>query len=224
MSKELEQVLKAVEGVLTMASHQVQKEMERKRQEPNGGTVDPFGELSRKLFQGIQEAQQKPSQGSVAQGVEDVVSAIFSRLAPQEEKPQQSTHAEATSEQTSSILERVKQNLEVNGFSVQEGAEADTLDVYADGEKLLFIELEVNNTLRIQVAKDPSLNASQFKPLIARLKADLQTALTIDAADEDFLPLSIQLAEAIQKQKDVEAKVRHKEMLIRNAIYFLKQN
>lgn len=245
MSKELEQVFKTLNGIAKMVEGQVKQKRETQFQEqpqqpdflryllkevsdglkenPSSGLEDllktvisgqnPESTREPKTEASNQQTTQPPS-------FDELLSAIFSGIAPQMSESQPEVRKEQTVHST--VLHHVKQLLEEHGFDVQYGEGLHVLDVKADGEVIAIIRLDENRHMTLEKAFNPSQDFDVLhNQAVARLKADLKTALTIEADDKEVLRLSTELAVAIKKREEFQSVLNHKMMLFKKVITIL---
>lgn len=250
MSKELEQVFKTLNGIAKMVEGQVKQKSDTQPQgqpeQPEQPQQPDFLRyLLKEVSDGLKEnpsarledllktviSVQKPEstretkteafnqQTTQSPSFDELLSAIFSGIAPQTSESQSQKRPEQTVE--SDVLFDVKRRLEHHGFDVQQGRGKHVLEVKADGEVIAMILLAEGGRLCVKEEFNSSLEFSEHTQLIARLKADLKTALTIGADDKEVIRLSTELAVAIEKHLEMKAVLNHKIMLYEKLLMIL---
>ncbi|AJD93697.1 hypothetical protein JMA_43800 (plasmid) [Jeotgalibacillus malaysiensis] len=244
MSKELEQVFKTLNGIAKMVEGQVKQKRDTQSQE-QPQQPDFLGYLLKEVSDGLKEnpsarledllktviSGQKPEStretktetsnqhATQPPSFDELLSAILLGIAPQMSESQPQKQPEQTVE--SDVLFDVKQRLEHHGFDVQQGRGQHVLDVKADGEVIAMIRLAEGGQLYVNETFNPSLEFSEHSQIVARLKADLKTALTIGADDKEVLRLSAELEFAIKKQDEMKSVLNHKIMLYEKVLMIL---
>lgn len=250
MSKELEQVFKTLNGIAKMVEEQVKQKSDTQpqgqpKQPEQPQQPDFLRYLLKEVSDGLKEnpsarledllktviSVQKPEstretkteafnqQTTQSPSFDELLSAILSGIAPQMSESQSQKRPEQTDE--SDVLFDVKQRLEHHGFDVEQGRGQQVLDVKADGEVIATIRLAEGGQLYVNETFNPSLEFSGQSQIVARLKAELKTALTIEADDKEVLRLSTELSLAIKKQDEVKAVLNHKIMLYEKLLMIL---
>ena len=244
MSKELEQVFKTLNGIAKMVEEQVNQKSDTQSQ---GRPQQPdfFGALLKEVVTGLKdnpsagledllkkampgqnpeptrETRTEPTNQGATQppSFDELLSAIFSGIAPQmnetqpQERPEQAGH--------SIVLHHVKQHLVHHGFDVQQVEGQHALDVKADGEAIATIRFGEVGQWTLEKAFNPLQDFEKLQQAVSRLKADLKTALTIEADDKEVLRLSTELAVAIKKREAYQSVLNHKVMLFDKVLKIL---